>query len=197
MWEIIPNPGRIRIYTSGCPKNQNKCWYRIGLPPPAGSKNEVLKFRSVNSIVMAPARTGSLVIKSIEVMPRAHIIRGRRSNENLRVTRLQIIVLRKLILPIIEEIPAKCSLKIAKSTEVPLWNNEVDSGGYTVQPVPAPASNSLLLINSANAGGNIQKDKLFIRGKAISATPSIIGINQFPNPPIDIGITEKKIIIKA
>lgn len=25
-WEIIPNPGRIRIYTSGCPKNQNKCW---------------------------------------------------------------------------------------------------------------------------------------------------------------------------
>jgi len=26
MWEIIPNPGKMRIYTSGCPKNQNKCW---------------------------------------------------------------------------------------------------------------------------------------------------------------------------
>lgn len=25
MWETIPNPGRMRMYTSGCPKNQNKC----------------------------------------------------------------------------------------------------------------------------------------------------------------------------
>ena len=23
--EIIPNPGKMRMYTSGCPKNQNKC----------------------------------------------------------------------------------------------------------------------------------------------------------------------------
>lgn len=36
-----------------------------------------------------------------------------------------------------------------------------------------------------------------MRGKAISATPSIRGISQFPNPPIEIGITIKKIIIKA
>ena len=56
--EIIPKPGRIKIYTSGCPKNQNKCWYKIGSPPPAGSKNLVLKFRSVSNIVIAPANTG-------------------------------------------------------------------------------------------------------------------------------------------
>jgi hypothetical protein len=24
--DIIPNPGKIKIYTSGWPKNQNKCW---------------------------------------------------------------------------------------------------------------------------------------------------------------------------
>lgn len=47
------------MYTSGCPKNQNKCWNRIGSPPPLGSKNDVLKFRSVSSIVIAPASTGS------------------------------------------------------------------------------------------------------------------------------------------
>ncbi len=35
---------------------------------------------------------------------------------------------------------------------------------------------------------------LFIRGKAISGAPSIRGTNQFPNPPIIIGITIKKII---
>ena len=34
------------------------CWYRIGSPPPAGSKKAVPKFRSVKSIVIAPARTG-------------------------------------------------------------------------------------------------------------------------------------------
>jgi hypothetical protein len=40
----LPNPGKIRMYTSGCPKKQNRCWYRMGSPPPAGSKNDVFKF---------------------------------------------------------------------------------------------------------------------------------------------------------
>ena len=31
----------------------------------------------------------------------------------------------------------------------------------------------------------------------MSAAPSISGTSQFPNPPIKIGITIKKIIIKA
>lgn len=38
---------------------------------------------------------------------------------------------------------------------------------------------------------------LLRRGKAISGAPNIRGSNQFPNPPIIIGITIKKIIIKA
>jgi hypothetical protein len=38
---------------------------------------------------------------------------------------------------------------------------------------------------------------LFIRGKAISGAPNIKGTNQFPKPPIKIGITIKKIITKA
>ncbi len=59
MCEIMPNPGRIKMYTSGWPKNQKRCWYRIGSPPPAGSKNVVFRFRSVRSIVMPAARTGS------------------------------------------------------------------------------------------------------------------------------------------
>ena len=47
------------MYTSGCPKNHNKCWYKIGSPPPAGSKNVVPKFLSVSNIVIAPASTGN------------------------------------------------------------------------------------------------------------------------------------------
>jgi hypothetical protein len=34
-------------------------------------------------------------------------------------------------------------------------------------------------------------------GNAISGAPSIIGTNQFPKAPINIGITAKKIITKA
>ena len=34
------------------------CWYKIGSPPPEGSKNVVPKFLSVRSIVIAPASTG-------------------------------------------------------------------------------------------------------------------------------------------
>jgi hypothetical protein len=47
------------------------------------------------------------------------------------------------------------------------------------------------------AGIRSQKLKLFIRGKAMSTHPNIIGSSQFPKPPIAIGITIKKIIIKA
>jgi hypothetical protein len=41
------------------PKNQKRCWYRIGSPPPAGSKKLVLKFLSVSNIVIPPAKTGN------------------------------------------------------------------------------------------------------------------------------------------
>ena len=36
-----------------------------------------------------------------------------------------------------------------------------------------------------------------MRGKAISGAPNIKGTSQFPNPPIKIGITIKKIMTKA
>jgi hypothetical protein len=38
---------------------------------------------------------------------------------------------------------------------------------------------------------------LFIRGNAMSGDDKNIGTNQFPNPPIMMGITIKKIMMKA
>jgi len=70
-------------------------------------------------------------------------------------------------------------------------------GGYTVHPVPAPLSTNPPVNNKINEGGRSQNLILFIRGKAMSGAPIIKGTNQFPNPPIIIGITIKKIIIKA
>lgn len=63
--------------------------------------------------------------------------------------------------------------------------------------MPAPLSTKELINNIIKAGSKNQNLILFIRGNAISAAPNIKGTNQLPNPPIKIGITMKKIIIKA
>ncbi|KAL1489874.1 hypothetical protein ABEB36_013802 [Hypothenemus hampei] len=131
----MPNPGRIRIYTSGCPKNQKRCWYRIGSPPNAGSKNEEFTLRSNGRY--------SCYVKS----------------ENGEINR--------------RAFGQSCAMFVAK-------------GGYTVHPVTAPLSITLLMIRNINDGGRSQNLILFIRGNAISGAPSISGTSQFPNPPIII-----------
>lgn len=103
---MAPNPGRIRIYTSGWPKNQKRCWYRIGSPPPAGSKNEVFRLRSVSNIVIAPARTGSDRSSRITVITAAQTNNGIRSRRR-PFHRMLIIVVIKLIAPRIDDAPAK------------------------------------------------------------------------------------------
>jgi hypothetical protein len=45
--------------------------------------------------------------------------------------------------------------------------------------------------------GNNQNLKLLSRGKHISCAPNKRGSRRFPNPPIKIGITIKKIIKNA
>ena len=67
----------------------------------------MLKLRSVNNIVIAPARTGKLVTSRMAVIDRAQSSKGKRSKEISLVVREQIIVVRKLILPRIDEIPAR------------------------------------------------------------------------------------------
>jgi len=111
--------------------------------------------------------------------------------------RILITVVIKLIAPKIDEAPAKCNEKIAKSTDGPAWAMFAASGGYTVHPVPAPFSTAADEISSKREGGNNQNLMLLRRGKAISGAPSIRGNNQFPNPPINTGITKKKIMRKA
>lgn len=116
------------MYTSGCPKNQNRCWYRIGSPPPAGSKKDVFRFRSVSSIVIAPASTGSDKSSNSAVRATDHAKRGIRSNV-IPLVRMLMTVVMKLTAPRIDEIPARCNLKIARSTDAPLWAMFADRGG--------------------------------------------------------------------
>ena len=63
--------------------------------------------------------------------------------------------------------------------------------------MPAPAPIRPPKDSKVSEGGSNQNLILFIRGNAISGAPIISGTNQFPKPPIKIGITIKKIITNA
>lgn len=85
-------------------------------------------FRSVRSIVIAPAKTGKDSKSKRAVSATDQTNNGIRSKV-IPVDRILITVVIKFTAPRIEEIPAKCNLKIAKSTEAPLWAMLDDKGG--------------------------------------------------------------------
>lgn len=78
----------------------------MGSPPPAGSKNEVLRLRSVRSIVIAPARTGRANKRRIAVRNRDQTNRGVWFQERPG-DRILMIVVMKLMAPKIDEAPAR------------------------------------------------------------------------------------------
>ncbi len=100
----------------------------MGSPPPAGSKNDVLKLRSVRSIVIAPARTGSDKSNKMAVIFTDQTNNGIRSR-GCAFTRIFITVVIKFTAPKIDEIPARCREKIAKSTDAPAWARLLERGG--------------------------------------------------------------------
>jgi hypothetical protein len=108
-----------------------------------------------------------------------------------------ITVVIKFTAPKIEEAPARWREKMAKSTDGPAWAMFLDRGGYTVHPVPAPFSTAAEDKRRKSDGGSSQNLMLLSRGKAISGAPNISGSSQFPNPPMNTGITRKKIIKNA
>lgn len=98
----------------------------------------MLKWRSVSSIVIAPAKTGREATKRNEVINTDHAYNGI-LNIPIDFGRIFIIVTIILIAPRIEDAPAKCMLSIAISTEGPACPFIPLRGGYRVQPVPAPS----------------------------------------------------------
>ncbi len=73
-----------------------------------------------------------------------------------------------------------------------------------VQPPPKPLSSgpgppgtNSEMTSRPSADGSSQKEMLFMRGKAMSGAPIMIGTNQLAKPPISAGMTMKKIMISA
>src|SRR5690349_24541454 len=59
----MPKNGSATMYTSGWPKNQNRCWYITG-PPEEGSKMCVPSLRSASSASSVAASTGKAISTS-------------------------------------------------------------------------------------------------------------------------------------
>jgi len=91
----------------------------MGSPPPATSKNEVLKFLSVKIIVIPPAKTGNDNNSKTAVTTTAH---PNKANLCSLIPGLLIfnIVVIKFIAPNKLLIPARCKANIARSTLGPL-----------------------------------------------------------------------------
>lgn len=99
---------------------KKRCWNNTGSPPPATSKNEVLKLRSVKTIVIPPASTGKDNNNKIAVITTAHPNNINLCNLIPGLLILNVVVM-KFIAPKSELIPAKCKPNMAKSTLGPLW----------------------------------------------------------------------------
>ena len=157
----------------------------------------MFKFLSDNNIVIAPAKTGKDNNNKKAVINTDHTNNGTRCIVIPGHLMLNIVVI-KLIAPNIEEKPAANRPIIIKSNAGP-GAPLVESGGYITQPPPKPfpeaePGTKKLISKQIKATGRSQNDRLFILGNAISGAPIIKGTNQLPKPPINVGITMKKII---
>jgi hypothetical protein len=111
-----PKVGIIRIYTSGCPKNQNKCCDKIGSPPYAKSKKVVCQCLSNIIIIIAAANTG---------VTNANILKAKKipidtNGSNTRLCRIPGIlkvrrVINRFVNETVELIPAKITANNNKS----------------------------------------------------------------------------------
>ena len=98
-----------------------------------------------------------------------------------------------LIEPMIDDAPMMWMAKMVRSMPMPC---SVESGGYIVQPEPgAPPGMKNEVTSRIAAGGSSQKLQLFIRAKAMSGAPIIIGIIQLAKPTA-AGMIAPKIMMR-
>lgn len=123
--ENSPKPGKIKMYTSGWPKNQNICWYIIGSPLPKGLKNDLFILWSNKIIVIALVKIGKDRINKIVVIRRDHIKSVILLYINLLRLEFKIVDI-KLIDLRIDDKPFKWREKIIKLIEILLL---IERGG--------------------------------------------------------------------
>lgn len=93
-----------------------------------GSKKVVFRLRSVSSMVIPAARTGTAPISSMPVTTSDQAKSGMRSMTSASV-RMFHTVTTKLMDPTMEDVPARWRAKMAMSTDALGWPVKADRGG--------------------------------------------------------------------
>jgi hypothetical protein len=109
-------------------------------------------------------------------------------------------VVMKLIAPMIDAAPARWSEKIAMSTAGPAnhWSTAAHRPSSR-SPAPGPVAarhEGRDQQRDEARNGQPEADMLFMRGKAMSGAPIMIGTNQLPKPPMIAGMTMKNTMIR-
>jgi hypothetical protein len=104
----IPNAGNTMMYTSGCPKNQNRCCHKSGSPPWAGLKNWKPSLRESSTMTRSRVRDGRAKISASETASIAKQKRGIRFSDMPGARSLKMVVM-KLIDAIVLETPFRIS----------------------------------------------------------------------------------------
>src|SRR5216683_1647827 len=144
--EHNPIAGKIAMYTSGCPKNQNRCCHRRGEPPLCpvswpltvtnGTKKLVPRFRSISSRIPAESSTPNASNPRIAVINQAHTVSGMRIMV-MPLARISSVVVIKFSAPINAPRQKIAMLVIHRSAPNPSpgpADGSALSGAYPVQP---------------------------------------------------------------
>src|SRR6266403_384836 len=196
MCETMPVEGKIAMYTSGWPKNQNKCCQRSGDPPecgckrslttkPEGMKKLVPAVRSRIKSMQAGRSTANASSAMHEVMNQAQVQIGMRMRVMPFARRSRVVEI-KLSAPSKDPMQ-KMAIEIAQRfipqpIPGPASLPTALKGAYEVQPeIGGPSGMTNARTNTRKATSVIQNDIILKRGKAISSAPIWIGRKKLPN----------------
>src|ERR1700676_172146 len=182
--EHKPMAGRIAMYTSGCPKNQNKCCHKSGEPPLCpvswpltvtnGTKKLVPTLRSNSSNIPAESSTPNASKPRIAVINQAQQVSGMRIMVMplARISSVVVIKLSALINAPMQKSAMLITHKSAPSPSPGPAEGSALSGGDPGQPCSAaPPPTKTPATTTVYPTNVIQNDSMFRTGKAMSAAP--------------------------
>ena len=170
----IPNDGRIRMYTSGCPKIQNRCCHSSGSAPALTEKNVASNWRWNSSSTSATVITGMANTSRNWITRTIHVNTGMRISDMPLVRMLSAVTMR-LIAPVCEARPVMIRPTAHRSMPLVGENGTLEFGAYMNHPPSAaPPRIHDVLMNSAPKM-NAQMPNALMRGKATSRAPTCSG----------------------
>src|SRR5699024_10654132 len=167
--EKIPKAGIAKIYTSGCPKIQNKCCQNTGSPSGpwknfvSNKRSNISKYKPIASTVNA-----SKIMKLVTSV--AQEKSGMRMKLMLGARCRMTVTIKFRAVKIVHD-PELCTPNTEKSVLSCGVNNELDSVAYPVHPIAGALFKKNAMLNTIAPDKNNQNPTAFKYGKAKSRAP--------------------------